>query len=97
MRRRLYLFVLFALVFRLPVTSCAGLPVRENGGADDRPVWRRTEFGWEDASRWQLNATPQSLPTSTAAVHPLVIASLELMISVGVLILGAPSPRVKRR
>ncbi|HUG69913.1 MAG TPA: hypothetical protein VMM76_19330 [Pirellulaceae bacterium] len=96
MRSRLFVFVLFALAFPLPATSCSSLQARGDGGANDRPLvaWRRTALGWEDASRWQLNATLRPLPTSTAAVHPLVIASLELMLSVGVLILVAPSPRL---
>ena len=59
--------------------------------------WRRTKLGWEDASQWMFNVEPQPLPAPSTAVHPLVIASLELLISVGALVLCTPSSRPPRQ
>jgi hypothetical protein len=98
LRSRLFLFVFLALTFWLPTTDDSSFQARGNGRTGERPVaWRRTEFGWEDASRWQLNATLRPFPTPATAVHPFIIASLELMLSIGALVIGSPSSRVTRR
>lgn len=98
MRSRLPSYVLLAIACWLPIANCSRIAAGDARQAAEIPSgWRRTESGWEDAAGWRLDATPQSLPTSAAAVHPLVIASLELMISFGALLIGANSSRVARR
>jgi len=98
LRRRLFLIALLSLALWLPTTTCPTPQARGEGSSNDRPTgWRRTELGWEEASRWQIDVPPVQLPTPATAVHPLVIASLELMISVGALAAVSPSSRKRRR
>jgi hypothetical protein len=98
LRSHFFSLLLLSLAFGLSTAGCSNFQGRGKGGVDGRPVsWRRTEFGWEDASRWQLNATLRPLPTPATAVHPFVIAALELMISVGSLALGSHASRATRR
>ena len=62
-----------------------------------RPTgWRRTALGWEEASHWRLRASIGSVPTSAAAVHPLVIASLQLLVSIGALLVGSSARKSRR-
>lgn len=99
LRRCLLLLALFSLTFfGVPTTTCPTPQARGDGSSSGRQTgWRRTEFGWEEASRWQLDAPPVRLLTPVVAVHPLVIASLELMISVGALVAGSPSPSSRKK
>ena len=46
--------------------------------------WRRTAAGWEDRRRWFVSS-PSQLPRVTA-IHPSVIGSLQLLVSLGALI-----------
>ena len=51
--------------------------------------WRRTAAGWERAGDWQPNSpTRLAVPKfkSADAVHPLVVAALELLVSLGALL-----------
>ena len=98
LRRRSFLLALLALPCGLPTTNCLTSDASGDGSWTARPTgWRRTAFGWEEASRWQRDVAPAPLATPAMAVHPLVIASLELLISVGVLVVASPSSRKSRR
>lgn len=96
LRRCLFLLVWLLLFFR-PPTACPISRARGDGGSSQPTGWRRTDLGWEEASRWQLERVPRPVPTPATAVHPLVIASLELMISLGALLVGSPGPREKQQ
>ena len=50
--------------------------------------WRRTANGWERTSDWRFENRP--IAPRIAAVHPLVIAGLQLLLSVGVLLALTP-------
>lgn len=91
LQRPLLLFALLSVGFWFPMPTCPNSQLWGDGDVDDRPVaWRRTEHGWEDADRWHLNSPIQPHPTRSAAVHPFVIASLVLLISLGALVIGSP-------
>lgn len=68
---------------------------------DERPTtgnsvqWRRTARGWEQTSRWPSAIQPSE--PRIAAVHPAVIAALQLLISSGALIVFAPSRKARPR
>ncbi|MCA9119385.1 MAG: hypothetical protein KDB11_04330 [Planctomycetales bacterium] len=96
---RSYQFALLALGFVVLVSIPQNAFVRGDETVRIRPIgWRRTACGWEDTSCWHLDFRIKSRPTPVAAVHPLVLASLELMISVGVLVIGSPPyPRIRRK
>ena len=94
MRHRLLLLALFSLACWFPATNCPISQALGDGSSTDRPSgWRRTVSGWEEASRWHLDARPDPHLTPAMAVHPLVIASLELLISVGGLVVASPASR----
>jgi hypothetical protein len=60
----------------------------------DRPeiIWRRTADGWERVSDWER---PPPREPSLAAVHPILVAALLLMLSLAALL--AFPPRGNRR
>lgn len=97
MRRCLFLLVLTSPVF-WPATPICPTPLARGDGNPSKRVaeWRRTELGWEDATCWRRDTTPARFPAAAAAIHPLVIASLELMISVGALVAGTPTSLEER-
>ena len=54
--------------------------------ASEGIVWRRTVDGWERADLWAINQA--ALPVQTPAsqpLHPLVVAMLQVVISIGAL------------
>ena len=60
----------------------------------DLTDWRRTAAGWERVSEWQSDSpTLLAGPVfkSVDAVHPLVIAVLELLVSVAALLYFSPA------
>jgi hypothetical protein len=65
-------------------------PSRSAGQSEDGAVrWRRTSDGWQDSSRWVTLR-----PTPRPAVHPAVIALLEVSLTLAAMIAlgdGRPS------
>lgn len=60
----------------------------------DRNDWRRTATGWEQAGNWQPNPPMVLAVTaspSAGAMHPLVVAALELLISLAALLHFSPA------
>ena len=52
--------------------------------------WRRTSRGWERAEDWRWS--PAELRTAPGtAVHPLVVASLQLLLTAAALISASPN------
>lgn len=98
MRRYLIPLIFLSLALWLPEAARPFSEARGDSNADRRSTeWRRTAQGWEDASRWQLESLPHPYPTPATAVHPLVVASLELLISIGALVIASPAQSTKRR
>lgn len=98
MSSRVFLLVSLTFACWLSTASCLSVQRRDTASVAERPEgWRRAKSGWEDASRWPLDTNLRPLSAPTATVHPFVIASLELLISVGALVMGSPSARVTRR
>ena len=96
LRRSLLLSIWFAMASMLLITACSWQTVRGEANHNETATdWRRTDAGWEHSSLWQANAKLGSSPTSIATVHPLVIASLELLMSIGFLVLATPAVREK--
>jgi hypothetical protein len=63
--------------------------------------WRRTVDGWEKRSEWQPSRLPppSSPRLNLAALHPLNVAALQALLSVGALLIWSPveaRPRVVR-
>jgi hypothetical protein len=85
--------ILAALFWTLCSLDTAPRPARSAlapaHGADQ---WRRTAHGWEQRSDWVMEspARPAQHPVNFAAVHPLNIAVLQVLISVGALMLLPP-------
>jgi hypothetical protein len=82
---RLRRFVIFFLGYSLmgsALSTCADSDVER------AETWRRTAHGWEHPGHWQTARADQP-PARTIAIHPLVVASLQLLISVGALVAGA--------
>jgi hypothetical protein len=85
-------YLLFASILLVPcLPSTIGSPVRAQTNSarllnhDESSVaWRRTQMGWERMSEWELKPRPEA--PRIAAVHPLVIACLQLLSSVGALL-----------
>ena len=62
-------------------------PTAQAGSADD---WRRTTRGWERADvLLPSHCQTRNLP-AISGVHPLLIATLEVLGSIGVFVLFAP-------
>ena len=98
LHRSSLLLALLSVGVWFPMPTCPNSELLGDGGVDGPPIaWRRTEHGWEDASRWHLDTPLHPYPTRSAAVHPCVIASLELLISLGALVIGSPRQRRCRR
>ncbi len=53
-------------------------------------TWRRTAQGWEKTTDWQ--AVPVISPewTHAGSIHPALVASLQLLISLGELVAWSP-------
>gem|GEM_PF-5735184 len=55
-------------------------------------VWRRTPDGWEDRTAW-TGPSPSARGLRSASPHPAVVASLQLLLSLGSLIALGPISR----
>lgn len=50
------------------------------GVSTEESVWRRTSSGWERRDRWHLDPAPRQ------PLHPVAIASLQLVAALGLLV-----------
>lgn len=48
--------------------------------------WRRTVDGWERASKWQSTRAKPTAPPAATYVHPGLIASFQILVSLGSLL-----------
>ena len=67
-------------------TAAADGSVATDGAAATRPpaeAWRRTRDGWQQAGSWPQ---PVRIPHPLSQLHPLVVAALMLLLSVGSLL-----------
>ena len=70
-----------------PPLACQTSPT-ERVASNNPDPWRRTTRGWERVDRWQM---PRPAPAT--AIHPLVIATLQLLVSIGALVAWPASIR----
>jgi hypothetical protein len=62
---------------------------------EERDEWRRTQSGWERQNNWGWTSK-HTIPEPRAwRVHPITIASLQLLVSVFALLLAYPGPAVE--
>jgi hypothetical protein len=52
--------------------------------------WRRTRRGWQRAEVWKWSPADEVV-LRNAAVHPLIVASLQVLLTAAALIAGTPS------
>ncbi len=71
---------------RVPVQAVAAFQLKEQ--TDEIP-WRRTRYGWEDASRWK--PTSSLNPEPVPGLHPLAWSAI-LVLSVLSILLWASEP-----
>ena len=48
--------------------------------------WRRTNVGWEPTVAWEGRSPQLGPPPSAAKVHPVIVATLQALLSIGALI-----------
>lgn len=48
--------------------------------------WRRTTVGWEPTVAWRGRGPQLGPPPAAAKVHPIIIASLQMLLSIGALL-----------
>lgn len=101
MERLLYTLVVVLLIGSGAVL--ADLPSGQNTAdregslqATPRLDWVRTAHGWEQSSRWQHLLEDYTL-TPALRIHPLLIALLELLISLAALVAFPPYLPITRR
>ena len=84
------LFVSLALLLTLSLAACLVefQPIKPV----NRDPWRRTNQGWEKNTSWLVDHQP---PTA-ANVHPGLVASLQLLASLGGMFAACPSQSPKR-
>ena len=66
----------------------------------DQNDWRRTSTGWEQTGNWQPNPLAMLAEIgiqSAGAIHPLLVAALELLVSLAALIHFSPAGTVREK
>jgi hypothetical protein len=74
------------------VAAEAAVPAQAAPIRDDR--WRRTTRGWEQTANWPRAV--RVAPSAPPAPHPLVVAALLLLLSIGALVAFSPDTAVRR-
>jgi hypothetical protein len=58
-------------------------------------TWRRTAQGWEKSTDWQHVPVISPEWIHAGSIHPALVASLQLLISLGALVAWNPAPRAR--
>ena len=82
-----------ASIVELPKAWSGASPSAIQEPAKKHDPWRRTTAGWERTTRWEMSGGSQK-PLAAWRVHPLAIASLQVLISLFALLLTEPTAEV---